>query len=181
MSRDQDTALVERCLKGDQGAFESLLDRHEKAIYNAAFRMLNDREDARDVTQTVFMKALEHLDRFDGKRRFFSWIYRIAINESIDTLKRRGRLEPGSASDREVEATGTEVGEQLDQDAVCAKVQGALMTLRTEERATIVLKHFLGCSYREMSQVLEVPEKTVKSRLFVARRHLKDALGLERP
>ena len=80
-------------MKGERTAYEALIIRYEKPVYNAAFRMLNSTEDARDVTQTVFLKVYENLDRFDPKYRFFSWIYRIAVNESINCLKQRNRTE----------------------------------------------------------------------------------------
>ena len=80
MSKTDDTKLIERCMHGDRGAFEALLVEYEKPIFNAAFRMLNNRDDARDVTQTVFLKVFENFDQFDPSRRFFSWIYRITLN-----------------------------------------------------------------------------------------------------
>jgi RNA polymerase sigma-70 factor, ECF subfamily len=175
VEEDQDAALVARCLNGDQEAFEALLDRHQRAIYNLAYRMLARAEDAEDVTQTVFLKAFEKLDRYNPEHRFFSWIYRIGINESIDVLARRKR---GEGSDIEIESPAPSAEDQLDEADLCARVQTALMSLRSDERGIIVLKHFMGISYHEIGEVLEVPEKTVKSRLFVARRHLKDALQL---
>ena len=80
-------------MNGDREAFEALLVQYEKPVYNAAFRMLNSRDDARDVTQTVFLKVFEHIDSFDPSRRFFSWIYRITLNESINWLGKSRRLE----------------------------------------------------------------------------------------
>jgi RNA polymerase sigma-70 factor, ECF subfamily len=173
VEEDQDAALVARCLEGDQEAFGLLLDHHQRAIYNLAYRMLANAEDAEDVTQTVFLKAFEKLDRYNAEHRFFSWIYRIAINESIDTLSRRKRTE---GSDIELASPQAAVEDLLDEDQVCQRVQRALMGLRSDERGVIVLKHFLGFSYREIGQILEVEDKTVKSRLFVARRRLREAL-----
>ena len=91
MNRPDDKKLMERCLKGDRHAFEALLVRYKKPVYNAAYRMLNNSEDARDVTQTVFLKVYENLDQYDPSHRFFSWIYRIAMNESINWLKKSSR------------------------------------------------------------------------------------------
>jgi RNA polymerase sigma-70 factor (ECF subfamily) len=173
VEEDQDAALVARCLEGDQEAFETLLDRHQRAIYNLAYRMLASAEDAEDVTQTVFLKAFEKLDRYNADHRFFSWIYRIGINESIDALARRKRTE---GTDVELESHAPSAEDQLDEADLCARVQAGLMKLRSDERGIIVLKHFMGISYREIGEVLEIEEKTVKSRLFVARRHLKEAL-----
>jgi RNA polymerase sigma-70 factor (ECF subfamily) len=174
MSKTDDTKLIERCVNGDRGAFEALLVEYEKPVFNAAFRMLNNRDDARDVTQTVFLKVFENFAQFDPSRRFFSWIYRITLNESINWLGKQNRLEPllyetadeGKGPDDEVESA-----------RVSASVQAALMTINTDYRTVVILKHFLGCSYEEISDVLDVPEKTVKSRLYTARQQLKDALS----
>ena len=174
MGKTDDTKLIERCRSGDRRAFEALLLKYEKPVFNAAFRMLNSRDDAQDVTQTVFLKVFENFDQYDPSRRFFSWIYRITLNESINWLGRNNRLEPLAF---EAADDGESVEQMVDSSRVTADVQRALQTITTEYRSVIVLKHFLGCSYVEISQVLDVPEKTVKSRLYTARQQLKEALG----
>jgi len=173
MSKTDDTKLIERCIHGDRGAFEALLVEYEKPVFNAAYRMLNNRDDARDVTQTVFLKVFENFGQFDPSRRFFSWIYRITLNESINWLGKQNRLEP-LLFDAADEGKGPE--QELESTRVSAGVQAALMTIKTDYRTVVILKHFLGCSYVEISEVLEIPEKTVKSRLYTARQQLKDAL-----
>lgn len=151
-----------------------MLVEYEKPVFNAAYRMLNNRDDAQDVTQTVFLKVFENLDKFDPSRRFFSWIYRIALNESINWLGKNNRLEP-LAGEAAFEGKGPE--QEAESDSVAANVQAALMTIKSEYRSVVVLKHFLGCSYVEISQILDIPEKTVKSRLYTARQQLKDELS----
>ena len=173
MSKTDDTKLIERCRSGDRQAFEALLVQYEKPVFNAAYRMLNSRDDARDVTQTVFLKAFENFDQFDPSRRFFSWIYRITLNESINWLGKTNRLEPLSFEAVD-EGKGPE--QEVESARVSKEVQVALMTLKTDYRSVVILKHFLGCNYVEISQILEVPEKKVKSRLYTARQQLKDAL-----
>ena len=173
MSKTDDTKLIERCRSGDRQAFEALLVQYEKPVFNAAYRMLNSRDDARDVTQTVFLKAFENFDQFDPSRRFFSWIYRITLNESINWLGKTNRLEPLSFEAVD-EGKGPE--QELESARVSKEVQVALMTLKIDYRSVVILKHFLGCNYVEISQILEVPEKKVKSRLYTARQQLKDAL-----
>jgi RNA polymerase sigma-70 factor (ECF subfamily) len=106
MHEDGDVRLVERCRAGDKRAFESLLVRYQKPVFNAALRMLRNRDDARDVAQTVFLKAYEHLADYDPSFKFYSWIYRVAINESINVLQRR-RHEP-IAGDELDESVGPE-------------------------------------------------------------------------
>ena len=173
MSKTDDTQLIERCRSGDRQAFEALLVEYEKPVFNAAYRMLNSRDDAQDVTQTVFLKVFENIDQFDPSRRFFSWIYRITLNESINWLGKKNRLEP-LTYEAAFEGKGPE--QEVESANVAANVQAALMTIKSDYRSVVVLKHFLGCSYMEISQILDVPKKTVKSRLYTARQQLKDAL-----
>ena len=173
MSKTDDTQLIERCRSGDRKAFEALLAEYEKPVFNAAYRMLNSRDDAQDVTQTVFLKVFENIDQFDPSRRFFSWIYRITLNESINWLGKKNRLEP-LTHEAAFEGKGPE--QEVESASVSANVQAALMTIKSEYRSVVVLKHFLGCSYVEISDVLDIPEKKVKSRLYTARQQLKEAL-----
>jgi RNA polymerase sigma-70 factor (ECF subfamily) len=173
MNEDSDGLLVERCRRGDRRAFETLVGRYQKPVYNAALRMLRNPEDARDVAQTVFLKVFEHLGDYDPKYRLYSWIYRIALNESINVIGRRTRQEPISGEEID-ERAGAD--DELAAEQVGRRVQDALMTLKTEYREVVVLKHFLELSYEQIGQVLQLPEKTVKSRLFTARQLLKDAL-----
>ena len=173
MTRPDDKTLMERCLKGDRQAFEALLVKYEKPVYNAAYRMLHNPDDARDVTQTVFLKVYENLDQYDPSHRFFSWIYRIALNESINWLKKSSRQE---ALEHEAADHGDGPEKQADDAQLGEGMEAALMMIKSEYRAVIVLKHVLGCSYIEISEVLDIPEKTVKSRLYTARQLLQERL-----
>ena len=150
-----------------------MLVRYEKPVFNAAFRMLNNSEDAKDVTQTVFLRAYENLAHFDPTFRFFSWIYRIALNESISCVNKRNRTEE-LAREPIAETEGPDVAADSEQRS--KRIQTALMSIKTEYRTVIVLKHFLDCNYVEISQILEIPEKKVKSRLYSGRQMLKIAL-----
>ena len=173
MSKPDDTDLVTRTLEGDRRAFEALIGRYERPVYNAAFRMLNDSDDARDVAQTVFLKAYEKLGDFNPEFRFFSWIYRIALNESVNHLNRRGRTEELAE-----EPAAGEAGpdDEMDREMQSRRLQVALMRIKPDYRSVIVLKHFLDCNYAEIGQILDIPEGKVKSRLYSGRQLLKDAL-----
>ena len=173
MNRPDDKKLMERCLKGDRQAFEALLVRYQKPVYNAAYRMLHDPEDARDVTQTVFLKVYENLDQYDPSHRFFSWIYRIAMNESINWLKKSSRQE---TLEHEAADQGDGPEQKAGDQQLGEGMEAALMMIKTEYRAVIILKHVLGCSYIEISEVLDIPEKKVKSRLYSARQLLQERL-----
>lgn len=174
MGKTDDTKLIERCKSGDRQAFEALLAEYEKPVYNAAYRMLSNRDDARDVTQTVFLKVFENFGQYDPSRRFFSWIYRITLNESINWLGKSNRLEP---LNYEAADDGKGPEQELESARVAENVQAALMRIKTDYRTVVILKHFLGCSYVEISEILEIPEKKVKSRLYTARQELKRVLN----
>lgn len=173
MEEDDDGTLVRRCRDGDLRAFDQLVIRYQKPVFNAALRMLRNPEDARDIAQTVFLKVFEHLGQYDPNLRFYSWIYRITLNESINAL---GRLHPHEAiSGSEVDhAPGVE--RQVDSEQTGRAIEQALMRIQPDHRAVIVLRHFLNLSYEDMGDILELPEKTVKSRLYTARQMLRDLL-----
>ena len=173
MYEPNDSALLERYRDGDRQALLELFKRYEKPVYNVALRITGNREDAADVAQTVFMKAFENHHRFDPKHRFFSWIYRIAVNESIRSAEQGSRLQ--ALSEREESAAkGPEstAGSQQLSDAV----QDSLMQLDAKYRAVLVMKHFLGLSYREIGASLEISEQLVKSRLYSARQLMQASL-----
>jgi RNA polymerase sigma-70 factor (ECF subfamily) len=168
--RDDDAALVEAARAGDQRAFGCLVDAYGGPVFNLALRMVKDREDARDLAQTVFVKAFEKLHTFDGRSRFFSWIYRIAINESLNLLSRRKRHVELQDSIETHELGPDERAEASQGERM---VQEALMELTLEYRQVVVLRHFLDLSHREMGAILGLPEKTVKSRLHTARQRME--------
>lgn len=165
--------MVRDCQRGDRRGLDALVRQYQRPVYNAVFRMLGNADEAADVTQTAFLKALENLDRFDPRYRFFSWIYRIALNEAIDQLKRSKRFEPmleppAADSDRPQD--------EVARSQASVHVQTALMELKEELRAVIILRYFTECSYHQIGEILELPDKTVKSRLFTARQRLKEQL-----
>lgn len=173
MTDDPDALLVMACRAGDHRAFGHLLSRYQRPVFNAAYRILGHLDDATDVTQTVFMRAYEHLDRYDPGQRFFSWIYRIAVNEALDVFNSRRRGEP-VPEDLPAERIGPD--ECASEGQLGAGMQSALMALRLDYRTVLVLKHLQGCSYEDMAAILACPVKTVKSRLFTARQALRQVL-----
>ena len=149
---------------------------YQRPIYNAAYRILGNMDDAADTTQTVFLKVFEHISDYDPKFKFFSWVYRIAINESLNQVKKRHPQEPLAGSEA---SPWQGPAEELDSGRVCKRVQAALMLLNTDYRSVVVLKHISGCSYQQISEILQVPERTVKSRLYSARQLMKKSLQAE--
>lgn len=174
MREDETAVLIRECLEGNQESFAGLLKQYQRPVFNVAYRLLSNYEDARDVTQSVFLKVYEGLASFDSRLRFFSWIYRIAVNESINYLKSRRRhedIEETIVEERSTPETllhSTEVGQEI---------QKGLMSMAVEHRIVVVLKHFHHCSYRDIAEIVGIPEKTVKSRLFTARNQLREYLS----
>jgi len=173
MSKARDQALIERCKRGDRRALEQLLGDYERPVYNAAYRIVGNPDDAADVTQAVFLKAFERLEQYNPKFKFFSWIYRIAINESINQVKSNSKQQP--LEDKEIaDLRGPDDFVRAGDLSRC--IQGCLMSLQEDYRTVVVLRHFSECSYRQISEILHIPEKTVKSRLYTARQLMKDIL-----
>jgi len=170
---DADRELVARCRDGDRAAFAGLVERYQRPVYNAALRLLGDREEARDVAQSAFLKVLENLDRYDPRFKFFSWIYRIAVNEALHVLEKR---RPTVDIDDQVLEAGHDPAAEVGSGEVAAGIQGCLLQLSADHRAVVVLRHFSELSYEEIATVLELPAKTVKSRLFEARERLRGLL-----
>jgi RNA polymerase sigma-70 factor (ECF subfamily) len=168
-----DNTLVARCLDGDVEAFAPLVRRYERVLFNVALRMLGDREDARDVTQDAFLKAYQKLASFDPSYRFFSWMYRIVVNESLNA---RGRRAPTATLEHEPVAEGRP-DDDLREREVRDEVQGALARLAEADREVLVLRHFAELSYADIAASLGIAEKTVKSRLHEARQRMGRALA----
>jgi RNA polymerase sigma-70 factor (ECF subfamily) len=174
-----DRDCIERCLHGEVDAFGTLIDRYQRPVFNVILRMVGRHEDAQELAQQVFMKVFEHLGRFDENRRFFSWIYRMAINESINHLKARRPMEPLGA---DLAEPFSDPAEELARKETSVLVQQAVQSLDEPYRVVVVLRHFLQLSYHDTAEILNLPEKTVKSRLFTARQLLRARLqGETRP
>lgn len=173
MTDSRENALLKRCRKGDRQSLAELLGKYEKPVFNAAYRIVGNPDDAADVTQAVFLKAFEKLDQYDPKYKFFSWIYRIAINESINQNNRARRQQP--LGDYEP-ATDERPDTSVEAGDLSREIQDSLMGLKDSYRTVVVLRHFSDFSYREISDILQIPEKTVKSRLYSARQLMKQSL-----
>jgi RNA polymerase sigma-70 factor (ECF subfamily) len=174
---DDDRALLMRFRSGDVAAFTELVVRYQRPIYHAALTILRRPEDASDVTQAVFLKIVERGDGYDPQYKFFSWLYRIAVNESLDLLRRGGR-ETALDDDLDIpdaDARGPEA--LLSQTEMSAHVRRSVMSMSVNDRVVLSLRHFSECSYEQMGEILDLDEKTVKSRLFEARRRLRALLG----
>jgi RNA polymerase sigma-70 factor (ECF subfamily) len=168
-----DAHLAIQFQNGDRKAFTMLVARYEKPIFNTAYRMVKNTEDAADITQIAFVKAFEKIDSFNPSYKFFNWLYKIAVNETLNLINRRKRRRdfeydpPARIPSPEDDLELNEMGRYL---------QMALDTMTYDQRIVIVLKHLLLLPYSEIADILSIPEKTVKSRLFSARTVLRREL-----
>lgn len=146
-------------------------------LYNLGLRMLGSPEDARDASQTAFLKAFQKLESFNPRFRFFSWIYKITVNECLNQIEKRRRVEP---LDPNIDLPSPEKAtSRLEVREATERVQGALLRLTPAHREVVILRHFLEMSYDEIAGTLTIPEKTVKSRLYEARQRLCELLPEE--
>ena len=169
---DDDIVLVERCLGGDTAAFRPLVERYQRVLFTVAVRMLGDGDEAADATQSAFVHAYQKLRTFDHGHKFFSWLYRILVNECLNVRRSRHPQEPLNAG----LATREDPHRDAEQAELRADVQAALLRLPSAYREVVVLRHYAGLSYVEIAAALGVPEKTVKSRLYSARQRLGEDL-----
>ena len=179
----QERDLIRKAKQGDMLAFEELILKHEKIVYNLALRMMNHSEDAMDISQEVFLKAYRSLTNFDERSAFSTWLYRITHNTCIDEIrKRKGKQtysleedlesEDGSMQ-RQVADDGDTPEESLMRKEEKSEILHALDTLSEEHKAAIILRDVKGMSYEEIAEILELSLGTVKSRINRARNQLK--------
>lgn len=174
MNEQKDLEAVRRCLDGDAGAFEDLIIRYQKPVMNLAYRIVHDLEDARDVAQSVFVKAFAGLSSFNPGHKFFSWLYRIAVNESLNfAAKRSRRLGP----DADWTPAAPDPAEETAANELRGTIERALALLPSKQRALLALSSD-GLSYREIGLTLDLSEIKVKSKLFAARNKLRELLGM---
>lgn len=177
MDDEADEVLVERFRHGDREAFASLVVRYQRPIFNAAWWVVKSAEDANDIAQDVFLKVAERIEDFDPQYRFFSWIYRITVNEALNALRKRGREEPLDDAVELPGPDGDDPARKLSEARTSGRLRAAMARLSIQDRTVLVLRHFSELSYREIAQALDLDEKTVKSRLFEARQRLRILLG----
>jgi RNA polymerase sigma-70 factor (ECF subfamily) len=168
---DPDAPLVARARRGDRWAFEQLVDRHQHRLFTLAARTLGSVDDAADAVQEAFIRAWLGLPRFRGGSLFSTWLYRIALNAAHDQRAKR-RAEPFDESREPADPKDAFLASELSSD-----LQQALEQLDDEYRVAVVLYDVLGCSYGEIAELTDVPEGTVKSRIFRGRSRLAELLG----
>ena len=176
MASPPDDELVRRYLGGDREAFGVLVERHERRVYNLAYRMLGRRDDAADATQDAFVACMRKLSGFRGASSFTTWLHRVTLNVCYDALRKRSR-------ERLSEETPDRVApdDPAGEAAASVDVHRALQRVGEDFRAVLVLHDVQGMPYEDVAEALGVPVGTVKSRLHRARLAMARALEGEQP
>lgn len=183
--KETDYELIQRCLGGDRNGFKGIVERYQRRVFDTVYRMVFDTENARDITQEVFVKAYTKLHTFNPVYPFRVWIQRIATRTAIDHLRRRKpeMLEwngDGESARWSVEARYASPqlrpDQRLEQVETAEIVRKAVEHLQPKLKAVIVLRHFREMSYEEIADTLQIPIGTVKNRLFRARDQLQQYL-----
>lgn len=184
-----DSLLVGKARKGDSAAFEELLSRYQHRIYNLCYRMCHNHADALDLTQTAFMKAYEALPRFQIQAKFYTWLYRIAVNTALSHRRSQSRRpalslarlddEEGRTFDPPAPPDANNPARSAENAELRRRLESALDKLDEEFRAAVVLRDVEDLDYAAIAEVLEVPVGTVKSRIYRGRMMLRELLERE--
>jgi RNA polymerase sigma-70 factor (ECF subfamily) len=181
-----DRDLVRESRRGDKEAFRELVERHQRKIVSVAMGMVQNRDDALELTQETFIKAYENLEKFKGESSFYTWLYRIAVNLAIDYRRRGRRFSSVSRTGRpdgpdELESTlpAKTLSDPYHQARVHelgGRVAEAINELTPDHKAVILLREVEGLSYEDISRVMQCSKGTVMSRLHYARKKLQEKL-----
>jgi len=185
----EDLQLVQRAKQGDHEAFGTLMNTYRKKVYSLAYGMVHDPESAMDICQETFIKAFRHLENFQGNSSFYTWIYRIATNLSIDHLRKRKRREAlhyddqlmhedSEAAEAALTSHMTDVHPQqaLDRKELQEKLNRAMDSLSEKHRIVLILREVEGLTYEEIAATLNIHAGTVMSRLHHARKNMQKEL-----
>lgn len=174
-------AAINAAIAGDQAAFGSLVRAYQRRVYAAAYSLVRNREDALEIAQESFVKAFRAMDRFDPTMPFYPWLYRIVRNTSLNRIKKRKRrgeqsLDSMMEKGFDVRNNGRSSREHVELGDLKSEIRAALDQLTADHQEIIRLRHFLELSYDEIAQCLDIPQGTVMSRLYAARKQLKKVL-----
>ncbi len=188
LTHDEEMQVISAILKGDANAYEVLVKEHEKLVYNIALRMVNNEEDAYDISQDAFIKAYTNLASFRGDCKFSSWLYKLTTNLCLDFLRKRNRHktvplvyedEDGDSEYLEIPDDSFAPETQAEQNELRRQVRDGLNQLPAQQREILVLREIGGLRYDEIGRRLKLEEGTVKSRIFRARKKLCEILQQE--
>jgi RNA polymerase sigma-70 factor (ECF subfamily) len=188
LTSDTDEALMARYQKGDVRAFEALLARHRKPVYNFIYRFVGDRSQAEDLLQETFLRLIKGAESYQREARFTTWLYTIARNQCVDSsrrmkLRRAASLDATAGDDPDggtlldvVADGGAAVDRRASDSELQTRLKAAIGLLSEEQREVFLMREFLNMQFKEIAEVTGVPENTVKSRMRYALEKLRDLL-----
>jgi RNA polymerase sigma-70 factor, ECF subfamily len=187
---EEDRELIARAQQGDRASFQRLVERHQRRAFAIAVGLCRDENDAREIVQEAFLRVFRGLDSFQHGSSFFTWLYRIVTNLSIDLMRKPGRklvqlADNHSSSDEEPAGDfalvsridGSDPLDVVRRKEIAARIQTALEALPPYHRGVILMREVEGMSYEEMAEAMGVSKGTIMSRLFHARQKLQKALA----
>ena len=183
-----DKDLVERTIQGDPNAFNLLVSRWEKRLFNYIYRLVGNRDDALDICQETFLKAYQQISYLRDYKKFKGWLFKIGRNFSITYYRSKNQSKTSNVVENQQELDNILLRKYRERSGNQRKlepaelrllVEGALNKLNFEQRETVVLKIFEGFKFNEIANILECPVSTVKSRLYLGLNQLKDILMMD--
>ncbi|MFO0549246.1 MAG: sigma-70 family RNA polymerase sigma factor [Polyangiaceae bacterium] len=187
---EEDRALIAQAQKGNMAAFRRLVDRHQRRAFAIALGLVRDENDAREIVQEAFLRVYKGLATFEGGSSFFTWLYRIVTNLSIDLMRKPGRRaaeldETRNVSEESAESDlalvsridGADPVDVVRRKEIATRIHAALDSLPSYHRAVILMREVEGLSYEEMAEAMGVSKGTIMSRLFHARQKMQKALA----
>ncbi len=189
MNEESDANLVKLAQNGDQKAFQVLVERYQRKVFNICYGMVRNRDDAMDLVQETFVKVFRNLGRFKGDSSFYTWVYRIAKNAGIDHIRKAKRnrtvdYDDAIRRDENVEddtllpsALGINPARVMARKELLGRIEDALGELSDNHREVIILREVQGLSYQEIADIAEISIGTVMSRLHHARRNMQALLA----
>ena len=176
-TKDDSHILVKRFQNGDPTAFNLLVERWQDKIHRFVYRYLPDNDEANEITQKTFIKAYQRMDTLDEAGKFSPWIYKVANNLCLDELKRAGRKRSVPLDLKRIEkVSNTTPATDFENKELAELLNRALLQLPDEQRSVVILKQYEGLTFREIAEILEVPENTVKSRMYYGLKAMRNRL-----
>jgi RNA polymerase sigma-70 factor, ECF subfamily len=177
-----ESSLVEACLAGESGAFEIIVERHRRSVYQLCYRFVGNHEDASDLSQDVFLRAYRGLKNFRGHSSLATWLYRIGVNVCLNRVSAKTPLDKASEPIEEhqvVDLRGDSPAERMLKQERSARVRAAIARLPEKQRATLILRTYHELSHQEIADILGSSVGAVKANFFHALGNLKKLLGSE--
>jgi RNA polymerase sigma-70 factor (ECF subfamily) len=170
--------LIEQIKSGDERAFRTLVVRYRNQVAALAYRIVNDYEEAADIAQTVFIKMSRNIWRFDKRKKFYTWLYRITVNASIDHMRkhRRHRHEPIENHTDSFRSEDPDPDRRLELTLMQTYIEAASRTLNDKQRSAFVLRDVQGCRVNDVAEIMDMPEATVRWYLHRARSKMRSEL-----